>query len=417
MDIAKISINKPIMTTMVILVFLIFGGISYFSLNLNEMPDVEIPYITVVTAYPGAGPKEVETLITKRIEDAVSTVSELLRVESYSLDGVSIAILEFKLGKDVNIANQEVKDKVDEIINDLPTDAKKPTIQKVDFRAIPIMDIVLSGNKDPRELYEYADKTLKDRFSQVPGVAKVNITGGQKREVRVVLDDRVIHEQLISLPQLMGILQAHNMNIPGGYFQVKDQEYTVRMQGEFNDLKTMENLQIPTAFGPKKLGQIAKVEDAGKDIRQRAIYFDADKNFRNENVVKLGVVKNPEGNVVKVADEINRMLPDIRASLPEGMNIEIVNDQSNFTRSSVDDAMGNIILGVIFTSIILFFISYRYPLNFNCSFINANIYYRYFHVDKSMGLIIKYDVINGHLCFNRCACCQLGGSNRKYIPP
>jgi HAE1 family hydrophobic/amphiphilic exporter-1 len=354
MDIAKLSINKPIMTTMIILVFLIFGGLAYFSLNLDEMPDVEIPYITIYTVYNGAGPKEIETLVTKRIEDAVSTVSELERIESYSLDGVSIAILEFKLGKDVNLANREVKDKIEEIANDFPTDADKPVVQKVDFRAFPIMDVILSGNKDPKELYEYADKTLKDRFSQVPGVAKVNITGGQKKEIRVVLDDRVINEQLISLPQLMAVLQSHNMNIPGGYFQVKDQEYTVRMQGEFNNLKTMEDLQIPTAFGPKKLGQIAKVEDAGKDVRQRAVYFDVKKNLRNENVVKLGIVKSPEGNVVKVADAVNTMLPDIRASLPEGMNVEIVNDQSDFTRASVDDAMGNIILGVIFTSIVLF---------------------------------------------------------------
>lgn len=354
MDIAKLSINKPIMTSMIILVFLIFGGIAYFSLNLNEMPDVEIPYITVYTVYSGAGPKEVETLITKKIEDAVSTVSELERIESYSLDGVSIAILEFKLSKDVNVANQEVKDKIDEILNDMPTDADKPIIQKVDIRAFSIMDVILSGNKDPRELYEYADKTLKDRFSQVPGVAKVNITGGQKREVRVVLDDRVIHEQLISLPQLMAVLQVHNMNIPGGYFQVKDQEYTVRMEGEFNNLKTMEDLQVPTAFGPKKLGQIAKVEDSGKDVRQRAVYFNVAKDERNENVVKLGIIKSPEGNVVKVADAVNAMLPDLRASLPEGMNIEIVNDQSTFTRASVDDAMGNILLGVIFTSIVLF---------------------------------------------------------------
>ncbi|PIS46044.1 MAG: acriflavin resistance protein, partial [Ignavibacteria bacterium CG08_land_8_20_14_0_20_37_9] len=108
MQIAKLSIERPIMTTMAILVFIIFGGIAYFSLNLNNMPDIEIPYITIFTTYPGAGPKEIETLITKRIEEVVSTVSELERVESYSLDGVSISILEFKIGKNVNIANQEV---------------------------------------------------------------------------------------------------------------------------------------------------------------------------------------------------------------------------------------------------------------------------------------------------------------------
>lgn len=342
------------MTTMGILVFIIFGAIAYFSLNMNNMPDVEIPYITVLTTYPGAGPKEIETLITKRVEEVVSTVSELERVESYSLDGASISILEFKIGKNVNIANQEVKDKVEEIINDLPDDAQKPIIQKIDFRAFPIMNLVLSGKNDPRDLYEVADKTLKDRFSQIQGVAKVDIKGGQKREIRVVLDDRVVNEQLISLPQLLMILKSHNMNIPGGYFQVRDQEFTVRMQGEFNNLEEMKKLQIPTAFGNKQLGQISKVEDSGKDIRQRSIYFDAHKKYRNENVVKLGIIKSPEGNIVKVADEVKRILPEIQNALPKGMNLELVYDDSDFTRASVDDAMGNIILGVIFTSIILF---------------------------------------------------------------
>jgi len=354
MQIAKLSIERPIMTTMAILVFIIFGGIAYFSLNLNNMPDIEIPYITIFTTYPGAGPKEIETLITKRIEEVVSTVSELERVESYSLDGVSISILEFKIGKNVNIANQEVKDKVDEIINDLPDDAQKPVVQKVDFRAFPIMNLVLSGKNDPRELYEIADKTLKDRFSQIQGVAKVDIKGGRQREIRVILDDRVINEQLISLPQLMMILKSHNMNIPGGYFQVRDQEFTVRMQGEFNDIEEMKKLQIPTAFGNRKLGQLARVEDSGKDVRQRSIYFDAQKNYRNENVVKLGIIKSPEGNVVKVADAVRSILPEIQNALPKGMRLEIVNDDSDFTRASVNDAMGNIILGVIFTSIVLF---------------------------------------------------------------
>ena len=354
MQITKISIQRPIMTTMAILVFIIFGGIAYFTLNMNNMPDVEIPYITIFTTYPGAGPKEIETLITKRIEEVVSTVSELERVESYSLDGVSISILEFKIGKNVNVANQEVKDKVDEVINDLPDDAQKPVVQKVDFRAFPIMNLVLSGKNDPRELFEVADKTLKDRFSQIQGVAKVDIKGGQQREIRVVLDDRVVNEQLISLPQLLMILKSHNMNIPGGYFQIRDQEFTVRMQGEFNNIEEMKKLQIPTAFGNKQLGQIAKVKDSGKDVRQRSIYFDALKKYRNENVVKLGIIKSPEGNIVKVADDVRQILPEIQNALPKGMNLEIVNDDSDFTRASVNDAMNNIILGVIFTSIILF---------------------------------------------------------------
>ncbi len=353
MFLAKVSINRPVMTTMGILVFLIFGLLAYFTLNLNLQPDVEIPYVTISTVYPGAGPKEIEVLISKKIEEAVSTISQIERVESYSLDGLSIVIIEFKMKKNVNVANQEVKDKVDEIINDLPDDAELPIVQKVDLKSFPVVDVVLSGNLDPRELYEIADKTLKDRFSQIEGVAKVDITGGQEREIRVVLDNKVAFENNISLPQLLGILKAYNMDIPGGYFKIRDQEYTVRLKGEYADVATMKNMQVPTPFGPKKLQQFAQVLDAGKDIRQRAVYFDNIKKEKDENVVRMGIVKSAEGNVVKVADGIRAALPDIQASLPQGTNLEIVNDESDFVKSSVNDTMSNVYLGVLFTAIVL----------------------------------------------------------------
>ncbi len=355
MLLAKVSINRPIMTTMGLLVFLIFGALAYFTLNLNLQPDVEIPYVTITTVYPGAGPKEIETLISKRIEETVSTISEIERVESYSLDGYSVVIMEFKLSKDVNIANQEVKDKVDEIINDLPEDAHTPIVQKVDLKAFPVVQVVLSGKQELKELYEVADKVLKDRFSQVPGVAKVSLTGGQEREIRVTLDNRTAYENNISLPQLMQILSAYNMNIPGGYFKLNDQEYTVRLDGEFHDVEAMRNVQVPTPFGPKKLRQFAKVEDAGKDVRMRAVYFNNKNKVRDDNVIKLGIIKSPDGNVVEVADAIRNSLPEIQASLPQGMNIEIVDDVSDFVKASVNDTMSNVFLGIIFTSIVLLF--------------------------------------------------------------
>ena len=354
MFLAKVSINRPVLTTVGILIFLIFGAIAYFSLNLNLQPDVEIPYVTVQTIYPGAGPKEIETLISKRIEDAISTISQIERIESYSLDGVSIIIIEFQLGKDVNVANQETKDKVDEIINDLPEDAQKPVVQKIDIRLFPVVDVVLSGNLNPRQLYEIADKTLKDRFSQIDGVASVQITGGQEREIRVVLDNRVVYENNISLPQLTQILQAANMDIPGGYFQIGSQEYTVRLVGQFQDPDGISELEIPTAYGPKKIRQIADVIDSGKDIRQRATFFNVKEDFRNENVVRLGIIKSSDGNVVKVANAIRSSLPEIQSALPEGSKLEIVNDASDFVQSSFDDTMSNIYLGVLFTALVLF---------------------------------------------------------------
>ncbi len=355
MFLAKVSINRPVLTTVGLLVFLIFGLIAYFKLNLNLQPDVEIPYVTISTVYPGAGPKEIETLITKRIEEVVSTVSQVERIESYSLDGLSIIIIEFNLKKNVDVASQEVKDKIDPIINDLPEDSKKPIVQKVDLKSFPVVDVVLSGNLDSRELYQIADKTLKDRFSQIQGVAKVQITGGQEREIRVVMDNRVVYENTISLPQMTQILKAHNMDIPGGYFQIGDQEYTVRLNGEFADVDAIKELEIPTAYGPKKIRQFADVIDAGKDIRQRATFFNVKNNVKDDKVIRLGIVKSSDGNIVDVADAVKGSLSEIQSILPEGCKLEIVNDASTFVKSSFSDTMSNIYLGVLFTAIILFF--------------------------------------------------------------
>ncbi len=364
MFLVKMSINKPIMTTMILATLLLFGFIAYNSMNLNEMPDVEIPYVTISTIYPGAGPKEIEGQITKKIEDAVATVSEVEKIESYSLDGVSIIVIEFKLTKNVDVANQEVKSKVDEVINLLPDDAEEPIVQKVDLKAFPVIDLVLSGNASPKELYELADKKLKDRLSQIQGVAKVNITGGQKREIQISMDNKVAFENSISLPMMLQVLKAQNMDIPGGYFQDKDQELTVRFQGKFKDIETIKNLQINTPFGAKKIGQFAQVEDAGKTIREKAIYYNGEKKVRDENVVRLAIVKSSDGNVVNVAKSIIEALPDIQATLPAGIKIDLVNDASVFTKASLDDLIGNIILGIIMTAFVIFLFLFEWRSTF-----------------------------------------------------
>jgi len=355
MFLAKLSVDRPVLTTVIILVFIIFGGLAFNTLNLNHLPQVDVPYVTVTTVYPGSGPKEIETLITKKIEDAVSTISQIKRIESYNLDGVGITFIEFELSKDVDVANQEVKDKVDRIKNDLPDDADDPIIQKIDIKAKPIMDLVLSGdNVDPRTLYHIADNELRDRFSQINGVADVKITGGREREIRVVMDNKVVYQNLISLPQLLQILASQNIDLPSGTFKLQNQEYTVRVKGKFKSVQALKDIQIPTAFGNKKLSQIADVKDSGKDIIKRAVYFDEETQISDTNAVRISIIKSSDGNEVKVADAVKKALPEIKASLPNGMTLKIIHDNSIFTRASVSDTINNIIIGVILTSLILF---------------------------------------------------------------
>jgi len=355
MFLADISIKRPIMVSMALIVFLIFGLIGYFSLPLELTPEVEFGFVTIQTIYPGGGPQEVENQITKKIEDNVSTVSNIDWMQSYSMDSVSIVMIRFEMDKDPDIANQEVKEKVDQILNELPEGAERPIVAKFDFNAMPIMDIMLSGNQNLIDLYEYADKNLKVRFSQIPGVARVDITGGQEREIRVEFDNRIVYENAISLTQLSQILKAANMDMPGGQFKQQNQEYSVRLKGELRSMEALREMEIPTAFGKKKLGMLAKIEDTGAKIRERTTYFNNVDKLRKDNVVLLSLTKSPEGNTVDLASAIYETLPEIEKELPAGNNLSVVLDRSKFIESSVEDTLGNIFLGVLLTALVLLF--------------------------------------------------------------
>lgn len=356
MFLAKIATKRPVLTTTIILVFILFGVFAYISLNLDTFPEVKVPYVTITTIYPGAGPKEVENLITKPIEDEIATISGIERIESYSLENSSIILIEFKLGKDVDVANREVKDQVEKILFKLPSDAKKPIIQKLDVQAFPIINLVVFGknNISPIELYEICDKRIKDRLSQIPGVANVEIVGGQERAIRVEFDNRQIFENSISLPQMAQILKSYNIDLPGGLFQTGKDEFTVRVKGEFPTVDAIRNLQIPTPFGVKKLSQIANVSDTGKDVRYRAVFFNLQGKESSENAVNISIVKSADANAVRVSEQVTEILPEIEKSMPEGIRIVKVYDGADFTRATFNDTMSNIYLGVIFTGLVMF---------------------------------------------------------------
>jgi HAE1 family hydrophobic/amphiphilic exporter-1 len=343
------------MISMGLIVFLIFGILAYFGLSLDLFPDVEIGYVTVQTVYPGAGPREVESQVTKKIEDAVATISKIDWMRSYSMESVSIVILRFEIGKDADIATKEVKDKIDVILNDLPDDAETPIAEKFDIRAMPVLDILLSGKMDLTGLYELADKRLKDRFSQIEGVARVELVGGQEREIRVELDNRVVFENAISLARLSQVLRVQNLDMPGGQFQQRSQEYSVRLKGELESIEVLKELEVPTAFGMKKLGRIADIRDTGAEIRERTTYFDNVRKFKETNVVLMSIIKSVDGNTVDMAREIRERLPGIEADLPAGCKLSMTNDRSVFIEASVEDTLGNIFLGVLLTGLVLLF--------------------------------------------------------------
>jgi hydrophobic/amphiphilic exporter-1 (mainly G- bacteria), HAE1 family len=355
MFLSDISIKRPIMISMFLIVFVLFGGLMYTKMNLEFTPEISFPIITVQTVYPGAGPKEIETQVTKKIEDAVSSVSQIDYIQSYSMENVSYVLVAFQMNKDVNLARQEVKDKVDGILNDIPDDAQLPLVQRYDPTVMPIVDLVLYGSLSPTQLYDLADKQLKNRFSQIDGVATVDLTGGQKREINVSIESKTLFQRSVSLQQIAGVLAAQNLEMPAGQFQRNSQEFSVRMNGEFKDIESIRNLEIQTSNGIMKLGDIANINDTGAEVRKRTTYYNQISRQKNDNVVQMSVMKSSGGNQVRVYDSILKLLPEIRKSLPKGCSIEVVNEGTTYIRSSVDDTIFNIFLGVILTGLILLF--------------------------------------------------------------
>ncbi|MBW6514273.1 MAG: efflux RND transporter permease subunit [Candidatus Syntrophosphaera sp.] len=353
MFLSDLSIRRPILVAMAILVFVVFGILAYFSLPLNLMPDISLPYIVIQTIYPGAGPSEVETQVTKRIEDSIATVSLVDFTQSYSMDNASIILVAFKMQKDIDIANQEIKDKVDGIIRELPANTEKPIVMKLDINARPFMDVILSGNMDGRALYELADTKLRDRFGQIEGVGQVSITGGNKRQIEVRLKDSVVFENRISLAQLMQILAAQNLDMPAGNFQKGSQEYSVHLRGQFENVEKIADAKIPTAFGAKRLGDIAAVIDGQEEVRSRSIYYEVASGQIEENIVLISLTNAPDGNVVSISEEVMNELPVMREELPAGVNLDVVKDNSDFINGTVTDTFSNILLGILLTGILL----------------------------------------------------------------
>jgi HAE1 family hydrophobic/amphiphilic exporter-1 len=348
------------MMTMVLIVFVLFGGLAFFGMNLELTPEVALPVITVQTVYPGSGPQEIESQISKKIEDAVSPVSEIDNMQSYSMESVSYVILQFAMSKDVNLAVQEVKDKVDAIINDLPDGVDRPIVQRFDPTAIPVVELILSGNVEATVLYDIADKQLSDRLSQVRGVANVEVTGGQEREIRIEVDNQTVQQHALSLQKLAGILSAQNMDMPGGNVQRSSQEFSIRLKGQFPSIESIRDTQIPTANGLMRLGDIATVADLGEDVRERTSFSDVRKGDGDDDVILLRVMKATDGNAVSIYEEIESRMEELQSSLPEGCEIHVVDQSATFTKSSVEDTFTNILLGIILTSLILLFFLHDY---------------------------------------------------------
>lgn len=352
-------VKRPVTTIMFVAVFVVLGIVSIFNLRVEEMPAVDFPIVTVTSVYPGATPLEVETLVINKIEDAVAELAGIRQLRSESYDNFGYVFIEFNLSEDVNVKFIEVKDKVEAILNDLPDAVEKPVIEKYDPLMQPVMDLVLfSETVDGRDLYEFADKVLKDRFSSVNGVASVDVYGGKKRQINVVLDPMLMKQHYVVIGDVIESIRAKNRNIPGGLLEKGDTSLSLRFMGEFEDPGDIEEMLIVSRDGRSfPLKDIASVQDSFKKVETMS-------HFNGRDAVGLSLTKVSDGNAIDISREIRRRLDEFRTALPEGVSLEIATDTTQFIINETNDTYWNIIIGILLTVVILYLFTGQVSLTF-----------------------------------------------------
>ncbi|UCG53499.1 MAG: efflux RND transporter permease subunit, partial [Candidatus Latescibacterota bacterium] len=347
MFLARMAVRKPVLTTMIVLSFVVLGFFSWQRLVIDMLPEIDFPYVTVTTIYPGAGPGEVETQITKRIEDEVSTIADLKTLESISRENLSLVIMEFELGVDVDIAAIEVKDKVDAIYAEFPEDVEPPVVVKFDINAFPIVDLAVSSPRPPQEVYETTKNDIKDYLSRVSGVATIDIIGGHEREIQVAVNKKLLKSYGLSLYEIVAAIAAENVNIPTGRITEERKEFTLRLLGEFENLDDLERIRIPLENRSIPLKGVAEIIDGLKDQRDLARY-------NGEPTVRVSIQKRSGANTVEVSDGIFAAVDELKELLPPDYTIEIAQDNSWFIKDAVTDVTQNIFIGILLTTALLY---------------------------------------------------------------
>jgi len=348
MFLSNLAINRRVLTQVIILIFFILGLVGYLDSPVELFPKIDIPYVTVLTVYTGAGPREIETLISKPLEEELSTVEGLKHVTSRSEEGISTVVLEFELEIDVDDAAADVRDKVALVEPELPEDAEKPLVSKFDINALPIMSLAVSGRRSPQELYLLADDVIRPTLARVRGVADAEIVGGQEREILVAVDLKRLNALHLSLDDVAMAIGQANLDLPSGHITEDASEYTIRLAGKLSDLAELSRITVLTPDGNKvELTDLCRIHDTVKEVREMV-------RFQGKPALGIQIRKRSDGNTIKVADGIAAAIKALKFRLPEDISIEISEDNSVFIRSSLGEVSNNIIVGIFLTAICLF---------------------------------------------------------------
>ena len=345
---AQLCIKRPVFATMLILSLVVVGVFSYFSLGVDLFPKIDIPTVQVLVQDRGASPQEIETEVSKKIEDAVNTIAQVDEVRSTSSEGQSLVIVTFELSKNGDVAAQEVQNKVNLIINDLPQTAKTPVVQKFDPDATPILQVAVSAPRSLRDVTLIADKQIKQKLENAHGVGQITIVGGARREIHILVDPDRLRAYNLTVNDVFNAIKLQNLELPGGNLNAGTKEYTIRTTGKVVNIDQFNQIAIATRAGHVvRVSDIGYAEDSYEEPRTTA-------RLNGVPAVTLVVSKQSGENTVATAAEVKQRLKELSLTLPKDVKTQVIGDQSIFIEAAVDSIKHHLIKGSIFASIVIF---------------------------------------------------------------
>ncbi|MEQ1946615.1 MAG: efflux RND transporter permease subunit [Bryobacteraceae bacterium] len=346
---ASLCVRRPVFATMLVLALMVVGVFSFLGLGVDLFPKIDLPTVVITTSNPGASAEEIETEITKRIEDAVNTTSGIDALTSTSSEGNSTVVVQFSLDKNGDVGAQEVRDKVNQVVPLLPETAKTPVVQKLDPDATPVMQLVVSSPRPLREVTEIADKQIRPRLENVKGVGRIQLVGGLKREIRIWVDPEKLRAYNLPLSDVINALRQQNMELPAGSVNTGQTELSVRTLGRLVDPAQFNEIAIARR-GPYvvKLRDVGRAEDSEEEPVTAA-------RLNGNPAVTLVVNKQSGENTVATADEVKARLKEVQAGLPKDIRIKIVNDTSVYIKSALRQLEAHLIEGSILAAVIIYF--------------------------------------------------------------
>jgi HAE1 family hydrophobic/amphiphilic exporter-1 len=358
MSIYKNAVNKPITTFMIFIAVVVMGLYSLVQIPIDLYPEMDPPFISVMTTYPGANASDIEQNVTRIIEDALNSVDDLKEITSVSTDNLSIINLEFEWGSNLDEATNDIRDVIDFTINVLPEEAERPQIFKFNTSMMPIVFYAVTAQESYPGLEKLLDEKIINPLNRIEGIGSIGMMGAPRRVVYVDADPRLLDAYNLTIEQIGNTIASENMNLPSGNVKMGQLDYQLRVQGEFNASSRIENLVIGNMAGkPVYIRDVAVVRDSIKDL-------SLDEKINGETGLRMFVMKQSGANTVKIAREVRKSIEELQKDLPPDVKINLIMDTSDFIKGSINNLSQTLMWAMLFVVLVVLFFLGRWRATF-----------------------------------------------------